>query len=76
MRKLRRDRQLAEFEQGDLGRDVRRSRSALHVRSRSRPTSILLPEPLVQRLRAKAAKRGIGYQTMMKIILTEQLRRY
>lgn len=76
MRKSSRDSQLTEFKKRDLGRDVRKSKSAMLVTTRSRPTSILLPETLVSELRKKADKRGIGYQTMLKIILTEQVRRY
>ncbi|MFC1679942.1 hypothetical protein ACFL2T_07010 [Elusimicrobiota bacterium] len=40
------------------------------------PTSILLARELISKLRAKAAKRGIGYQTMMKIIVHEHVDEY
>jgi len=76
MKKSSKDIQIAEFKKKDLGGDVRKSRSAMLVTTRSRPTSILLPEALVVKLRKKADKRGIGYQTMLKIILTEQVDQY
>ena len=40
------------------------------------PTSILLKKELIEKLRAKAAKRGIGYQTMLKIIVFEHVDGY
>ena len=76
MKKLSRDRQLTKFKKNDLGRDVRKSGSAMLVTTRSQPTSILLPHMLISKLRKKADKRGIGYQTMLKIILTEQVDQY
>ncbi|HCU24651.1 MAG TPA: AT hook motif protein, partial [Deltaproteobacteria bacterium] len=56
--------------------DLKRSRSSMTIMLKSRPTSILLPETLIAKLRKKAEKRGIGYQTMLKIILTEQVDQY
>ncbi len=76
MRKSLKDKQVIEFKKKDLGQNVRKSRSALLVTTKSRPTSILLPEMLVEKLRKKADKRGIGYQTMLKIILMEQVDQY
>lgn len=76
MKKLPKDRQLAEFEKKDLGHDIRRSRSAIGLAPKSRPTSILLPDGLIQKLKQKAGKKGIGYQTMLKIILTERVDEY
>ena len=76
MKRSTRDAQFAEFEKADLGKDIRKSRSAVRVMPKSRPTSILLPELLIEKLRKKAEKRGIGYQTMLKIILVEQVDRY
>lgn len=72
----RKDPQLEEFESRDLGEDIRASRSARVVQSRAKPTSILLDDKLVRALRAKAAKRGIGYQTMLKIIVREHIHEY
>jgi len=37
---------------------------------------ILLDDDLVRKLRAKAAKRGLGYQTMLKMIVREHLDEY
>ncbi len=71
-----RDPQLAEFEKRDLGDDIRRSRSAVLLRGPSRPTSILLDPALVEKLRAKGAKRGLGYQTLLKMIVMEHLEEY
>ena len=39
-------------------------------------TSINLRAELVEKLRKKAAKRGIGYQTMLKIIVSEHIDEY
>ena len=76
MKKLWRDKQLTEFEKKDLGKDIRRGKSAIRVMPKTKPTSILLPEPLIEKLKEKAERRGIGYQTMLKIILTEQVDHY
>jgi len=47
-----------------------------HSKGRQRPTSILLHDELIEKLKAKAARRGIGYQTMLKIIVHENLEDY
>ena len=67
-----------EFDEKDLGRDIARSGSAVVVRPRTRqlPTSILLDPAIVDKLKAKAGKRGIGYQTMLKIIVHEHVDDY
>lgn len=70
------DAQLSEFERRDLGEDIRRSGAAKVVRARSKPTSILLEDDLMAELRKKAAKRGLGYQTMLKMIVREHLDEY
>jgi predicted DNA binding CopG/RHH family protein len=74
----RRDRQVHEFEKRDLGQDIARSKSAVVVRPRSRqkPTSILLDPAMVNKLKQKAGARGIGYQTMLKIIVHEHVDDY
>jgi predicted DNA binding CopG/RHH family protein len=74
----RRDRQVHEFEKRDLGQDIARSKSAMVVRPRSRqkPTSILLDPAMVNKLKQKAGARGIGYQTMLKIIVHEHVDDY
>lgn len=70
------DAQLREFEQKDLGADLRAAGTAKVLRPRSRPTSILLDDDLVEALRQKGAKRGLGYQTMLKLIVREHLADY
>jgi uncharacterized protein (DUF4415 family) len=40
------------------------------------PTSIVLEQDLVEKLRAKGATRGLGYQTMLKVIVREHLDEY
>jgi predicted DNA binding CopG/RHH family protein len=74
----KRDDQVHEFEKGDLGKDIERSRSAVVIRpkKRSLPTSILLDSSLIGKLKEKAEDRGIGYQTMLKIILHEHVDDY
>jgi predicted DNA binding CopG/RHH family protein len=75
-KKRRSDAQVAEFERRDLGDDIRASRSAVVLRGPSRPTSILLDPALVAKLREKGAKRGLGYQTMLKVIVAEHVDEY
>ncbi len=64
-----------EFERRDLGEDIRRSGAGKMLR-RSRTTSITLDDDLIEKLRAKGAKRGLGYQTMLKVIVMEHLDEY
>lgn len=77
-RRHKRDEQVQEFEKRDLGGDIERSRSAVVIRpkKRSLPTSILLDSSLIGKLKEKAEDRGIGYQTMLKIILHEHVDDY
>ena len=72
------DPQVEEFLRRDLGKDIRRGGGSRLIRSewRQMPTSILLSPILVSELRKKAARRGIGYQTLLKIILHEHLEEY
>ena len=71
-----RDAQLDEFERRDLGRDIAASGVAQVIRPSAKPTSILLDQDLIRRLRIKGAKRGLGYQTMLKVIVREHLEDY
>jgi predicted DNA binding CopG/RHH family protein len=73
-----RDRQVDEFNNRDLGRDIARSKSAVvaHSRRRQTPTSILLDPTTIDKLKQKAGARGIGYQTMLKIIVHEHVDDY
>lgn len=76
-RKAKRDRVLEEFEKKDLGKDIERSGAYVVIRRQPLlPTSIVLPPELIEKLKAKAAKRGIGYQTMLKIIVHEHVDEY
>ena len=73
-----RDPVLEEFENKDLGEDMERSGSAVVIRPEftQKPTSIFLSPHLIEKLREKAAKRGIGYQTLLKMIVHEHLNEY
>jgi predicted DNA binding CopG/RHH family protein len=71
------DAQVAEFEKRDLGADIRASGvKPVVLRPKGRPTSILLEPELVQQLQEKGSKRGLGYQTMLKLIVREHLHEY
>lgn len=73
----RTDAQVTEFERRDLGDDIRASGARpVVIHPKSRPTSIVLEPDLVEQLRAKGAKRGLGYQTMLKVIVREHLDEY
>ena len=67
------DRQVAEFQRRDLGSDIP---ATARVLRRARPTPIVLEPDLVDRLRVLGAKRGLGYQTMLKVIVREHLDEY
>jgi predicted DNA binding CopG/RHH family protein len=71
----RSDAQIKEFDVRDLGDDIARSGAGKMIR-RSRTTSISLDHSLIEALRAKGAKRGLGYQTMLKMIVMEHLDEY
>ena len=73
--RTRKDAQLVEFDRRDLGDDIRASRTR-RVLTRPLPTSILLDRDLVEKLRKKGAKRGLGYQTMLKVIVREHVDEY
>jgi hypothetical protein len=66
---------LREFEERDLGDDVRASGSMLRSK-RNKQTSIVLEPDLIADLRAAGAKRGLRYQTMLKLILREHVKDY
>jgi len=71
-----RDAQVAEFERRDLGRDIRTAGAVRVLRRRSKPTSIVLDDDLVAKLRQKGSRRGLGYQTMLKLIVREHVDEY
>jgi predicted DNA binding CopG/RHH family protein len=70
-----RDLQLEEFENRDLGKDIRAAGGLRPIR-KTLPTSIVLEPDLIEKLRKKAAKRGLGYQTMLKVIVREHVDEY
>jgi hypothetical protein len=72
------DAQLEEFETRDLGADIRTSGvTPVVIRSkRQPPPSILLERDLVEQLRDKGSKRGLGYRTTLKLIVREHLHEY
>jgi len=71
----KRDLQLEEFEKRDLGEDIRAAGGLRPIR-KTLPTSIVLEQDLIDKLRKKAAKRGLGYQTMLKVIVREHVDEY
>jgi hypothetical protein len=70
------DAQLEEFERRDLGADIRAAGTGRLIYPRARATSIVLEPALIDALRRKGAKRGLGYQTMLKVIVREHLDEY
>ena len=66
---------MREFGRRDLSADIKGSGAAVVVRPQ-RPTLILIGEDLIAKLKEKAARRGIGYQTMMKLIVREHVDDY
>jgi predicted DNA binding CopG/RHH family protein len=73
--KSKRDLQADEFDKRDLGSDIRAAGGLRPIR-KTLPTSIVLEQDLIEKLRKKAAKRGLGYQTMLKVIVREHLDEY
>ena len=69
------DLQVDEFESRDLGGDLRAAGVLRPIR-KTLPTSIVLEQDLVDKLREKGAKRGLGYQTMLKLIAREHVDEY
>lgn len=68
---------LEEFEKKDLGDSLEQFKSAGRwVKPKTKPTSIALPQETIQILREKAARKGIGYQTLLKMIVQEHLNEY
>ncbi len=74
---LERDPQLKEFWTKDLGKDIEASAGLVTFRrEKGATTSIVLQPTLVAKLRKKAAAKGIGYQTLLKIIVAEHVDEY
>lgn len=74
--RARHDAQVAEFQRRDVGGDIRAAGVARVLRRKSKPTSIMLDDDLVAKLRAKGTRRGLGYQTMLKLIVREHVDEY
>jgi predicted DNA binding CopG/RHH family protein len=68
---------VSQFESKDLGDTLKKFKSAGRwIRPKTKPTSIALPEETIQILREKASRKGIGYQTLLKMIVQEHLSEY
>lgn len=72
------DEALAEFERKDLGDDLRKTGQGLLIKpmSKQKLTSIFLAPALVAQLRQKAERRGMRYQSLLKMIVYEHLSEY
>ncbi len=72
------DAQIREFLRKDLGKDIAKSNALEVVRPKHHqmPTSIMLDPALISKLQTKGDKRGVGYQTMLKIIVHEHVDEY
>ena len=64
------DATLREFEERDLGEDVKAAGTLVVVR-RQKPTTILLSDELKEQLRRRGEELGVGYQTAAKMILAK-----
>ena len=64
------DATLKEFERRDLGGDVEAAAAAVVVRPQVM-TSIRLDPALIKRLKQRASRLGVGYQTLLKMIVTK-----
>lgn len=73
------DKVIREFEATDLGSSLAEQRTVGRwgfPKQRTKPTSIALTEDTIQVLRQKAHRKGIGYQTLLKMIVQEHLHEY
>ena len=76
--KKSKDPQITEFIKRDLGNDLQRSGIGIVIRPKTKQklTSIFLDPELVVKLKSKAEKRGLKYQTMLKAIVYEHVDEY
>jgi predicted DNA binding CopG/RHH family protein len=81
MRKLRmknastaKDRTLAAFKRKDIGKDA--AATAVRLKVKQLPTSILLSPVERDDLKQRAERKGIGYQTLLKMIVKENKHKY
>lgn len=66
-----------EFDSMDLGDTLKTFRAeGRWVKPKTRPTSIALSQETIEALRQKASRKGIGYQTLLKMIVQEHLHEY
>ena len=66
-----------EFEAKDLRESLKKFKSiGRWIKPKTKPTSIALSEETVSILREKASQKGIGYQTLLKMIVQEHLNEY
>ena len=72
------DKQLEEFENHDLGNDIKKSKvkTKMLKSTKQHATSIWLSDGLIATLKKKAMARGLKYQTFLKMILVENLGKY
>lgn len=72
------DTQLEEFERKDLGDDLKKygQGAVILPTNRQKLTSIYLDPALVVVLRRKAERRGMRYQSLLKMIVYEHLNEY
>ena len=74
---MKKSKQIKEFEENDLGEDIIKSGVQPKVVSpKQRPTSIHLGDDLIRKLKNKASKKGLPYQTFLKMVLRENLDKY
>jgi predicted DNA binding CopG/RHH family protein len=59
----------------DLGDDIRAAGGLRAIR-KTLPTSIVVEQDLIDKLRKKAAKRVLGYQKLLKVIVREHVDDY
>ncbi|TVQ79611.1 MAG: hypothetical protein EA369_04295 [Bradymonadales bacterium] len=64
------------FETQDTGKAIVDADSAVRIRSRTQPISLRISPDLVAKLRQAAAERDLGYQTMAKLIIAENIDLY
>jgi len=72
LKRAAKDRTLEEFEKSDLGNDIEAAGTARVIRPQVM-TSIRLDADLMQRLKKRAAALGIGYQTLLKMIVKKNV---
>lgn len=54
----------------------KKARPVLIGAGKSVTTSIVLPVTMIAKLKARGAQMGVGYQTLLKIIMSENIDKY